>query len=905
MLEFIKIKHPDQIKDLMSEFNPEKQTWIVSDLRSKQEIQNECLKRFGYFTDDSILRVSDFWKIWIRRLKPNLQVVASDFIKSLVSVFIDQHGVEIEISENEASTLERYVQELAPLILHPESDSVLKEWLAAHEEPKKWQKWYLIARVCIQFILNEKKVIDTKWSAAFLQSFQAEQLEWPKEIKVDLGTELTSIEMGLFKIFSQKQKVQVYVPFPVWQERFPFLLKTYIENFGYGQVIENKMPSALKKNEKFFLRLSTQLAEIKFAVAQVRKWLDQGVSHEKIALVAVQIEEYWPTLESFLSEEGVAYEKDVVTRLNSLSDIQIFLAHLKSYTNDVNFESLQQKLYQNQNKPQLKFEKFKSLFSQIYDAENLKRDHKIQDLFYRKIDLAASLSRDEFIAILVQVWTDLPESAYSAQLFETIFKDLLSQSLESNMKFLRWFQFLKSRFSHKEVKVKKAQPGGIQILSLMSAQMTLADHRVYLGLTENAFKVQKKSMLPLKDIESLKKEFDLAIQYPEESHLDFNLRWQAETDCAAFILTTPHLSFNAEPMTPNLYFLENNPKSEIFNPGLTRHDEIQKNLSFNEGQTLLNDQKLSSLKRLHEDLSSATLSVKNNIFKQLAASEVENYAQCSFKLLASKGFRLRELPEVSIDLDPRQKGTLVHALFEFLIKAFQVGPVSRADILQFLESQRTEFNLFANEDSFWNVQKNKLLVLSDKFYEFEKERILKFNSLTEVSFEIWIDPIKKKVLSEKSENSISIKGRIDRLDQEKKMNYFLIYDYKSSGAQAKGYSKWLTEYQFQLMFYILAVENVLFKEADVKGSLYYLYKNFDVSKGLIDKELALSEFHFSKLNKSLIEPENTLELKEKFIQFISECFLRLEQGEFKAIPFDIKICQDCDWSKLCRAQHLM
>ena len=92
MLEFLKVQHPDQIKKLLKNFDPLKQTWIVSDLKSKKEIQNESISRLGYYTDDAILQVSDFWQIWLRRLEPTLQVVSSDFIRTLVQLFIDIYG---------------------------------------------------------------------------------------------------------------------------------------------------------------------------------------------------------------------------------------------------------------------------------------------------------------------------------------------------------------------------------------------------------------------------------------------------------------------------------------------------------------------------------------------------------------------------------------------------------------------------------------------------------------------------------------------------------------------------------------------------------------------------------------------------------------------------------------------
>lgn len=905
MLEFLRIKHPDQVKLLLKEFDPKKQTWIVSDLKSKQEIQAECLNRFGFYSDDSVLRISDFWRIWIRRLKPTLHVVSADFIKSLVQIFAAEHGASLELNEGDQSTLEKYVQELAPIILHPESDSILHEWLATQENPRKWQRWYKMARVCLLYIVNEKKVIDVRWSAAFLQSLDLNLIQWPQEIIVDLGTELTSVEMGLLKVLSQRQKVQIYVPDPIWKDRFPFLLKTYSENFGYGQVQNFQTNSNSVSCDQEFLRFSTQLAEVKFAVSKIREWLDAGVELKDIALIALQVEDYWPVLHSYLTEEGIPCQKDLVATVNSLCDTQTFLAHLKNFTQEVSFESLQQKYFHNSAKPEIRYEKFKSLFNQLFDEEDLKRNEKIKNLFYKKIDLSKDLCRDEFISILLKVWADLPESSQPVNLFELLFKDFLGQSLETSMSFSAWFQFFKSRISHKEIKVTYGAKNGISVLSLMSAQMALASHRIYLGLFEEAFRQQRKSILPLADIETLKNQFDLAIAYPEESHLDFNLRWQSDTFCQKVIFTSPHLSFSAEPLTPCLYFLENNPQSELVAPPATRLDEMQRHFAVGGGDHVGDYAGVISKSRLKEDLLGAELSIQHPSFQKLSASEIENYAQCSFRLLASKGFRLRDLPEVSIDLDPRQKGILVHALFEFLIQEIAAEKYAIENVRNFLQLKREELELFVNEDGFWSVQLNKLLSLSEKFFEFERFRIHQFQVSTEKDFELYFDLKNKNFSSTLAENGFILRGRIDRVDQVKGTNQYLIYDYKSSAGQISNFKDWLNEYNFQLLIYIFAVEISLFEKADVKGALYYLYRNFDIGKGVVDKSVGIEKLGLSSRLKSLTGEETLVELKTQFIQFISECFQRLKQGDFNPKPYDKKICKDCDWRKLCRAHHLM
>ncbi|MCC2678704.1 MAG: putative exonuclease, partial [Pseudobdellovibrio sp.] len=304
MLEFVTVSTPHQIKNLLNTYDPLKDTWIVSDLKSKQEIQNISVSRYGYFSDDAILRVSDFWKLWIRRLAPTTQVVSSDFIKVIVQNFIEDHGQKLGVAESEILTLTKAVQEFAPILLHPNGDELVQEWLEAEfekdQKQKKWTRWYQLAKIVTNYLLD-RNLIDARWSAAFMQTLDLNLFRWPRRLIIDLGSELSSVEMGLFKTLSQTQDVVIIVPQPVFADRFPYLLNVYKENLGQGKVTNAPALAtqpALSKDQ--FVRLSTQLAEVKFAVATARQWADSGVALDDIAIIAADIEKYWPVLQHYL-----------------------------------------------------------------------------------------------------------------------------------------------------------------------------------------------------------------------------------------------------------------------------------------------------------------------------------------------------------------------------------------------------------------------------------------------------------------------------------------------------------------------------------------------------------------------------------------------------------------------------
>lgn len=915
MLEFLKVNNPDQIKSLLQIYDPLKDTWIVSDLKSKQEIQSEAIQKYSYYTDEAILRVNDFWRLWIRRIEPTLQVVSSDFIKSLVQHFVDLFGAKLEIIDSEVSSLNKALQEFAPILLHPTSDDVLQEWLAVQSADKKWLRWYQLAKVCLNYIVYEKKALDSKWSAAYLQTLDLNLLSWDRKLFVDLGSELSTVEMGLFKHISKTQDVVIITPDPFWKEKFPYLLNTYKENFGYGTVRESAEPSGESESKRVpkkeqFVRLSTQLAEIKFAVSTIRNWVDNGVSPEKIAIISADIESYWPVLQLYLEEEGLNYKKDLVAQLNSLGDVQNLLAAIKNISQEVAWDSLEKNTFPREADTQkampFKYEKFKALFYQLYDEDDLSREAKINQLFYKKVDFSAEVDRDEFLAVILKIWIELPRSNNKNDLFDLIFKDFLAQSMNVKIKFSRWMQFLKNRLSHKEIVVRKSNGNGLSILPLMSAHMIDVSRRIYIGLNDEYYHRRQNSMMSLSDSIALKTQFDLGVDFSEESYLDFNLRWQSLEINENSFFTTSHLSFTSEPMTSSLFFIENSPESDLVGPQSTRLDELQKQLSYFKDKEQISDfSQLVSVERLFQDVNGYQNNIKTDVFRNLSVSDTENYAQCSFKLLAAKGFRLKDYPQVALDLDPRQNGSLVHLLFEYCINLMTTDSYTQKKVAAFLDEKRTEFNIYSQQEAYWIIQKNKFLQLAGKFYNFEKSRIGIFNIITEKACEIFFNLDTQEFTTEKPVNCFSFNIRLDRIDIHKTKKYSIVYDYKSSSYQATNFSSWVSGQQFQMLLYMMALELTFKNDNPVKGALYYQYKTFDLKKGLIEEQAGLEDFSLTKRHKSLINESKKEELTDNFLVLITDVLKRLSLNEFSTSPQDLDICKKCDWRKLCRATHLM
>jgi ATP-dependent helicase/nuclease subunit B len=886
MLSFTNISDPNEIKRHVDQFNSQNSTWIVSDLKSKLDIQNKCLNKDGFFLDDSILRVSDFWRLWLRRLSPDLAVVSSDFIKILVQNFIhSEQFKELELEPHQHSTVYRYLNELAPVILSPQSDEIIQDWMKTKD--KTWYKWYLIARLCLNDLVQEKKIIDGQWIPSFIQNLDLNLLRWDKHIYLDLGSEMTSVEMGIFQFLSKKVDVTVFVPNPEWKDKYRYLLNTYTTHSGYSAK-SNSAPVIKDEalNLSTYKRFATEALEIKYIVSQVRSWIDEGIKPVHIGLMSPRVEEYWPVLKIHLDAEGIPYNKKNVASMLSLGCFQLLISKIKSLSTDVTWETLEQSYYGETEETQhLEYEKFKAQFLELTDADDLLRQEDIKKIFYNKMNLKDRMKRLPFLAVVFKTWADLNLSENSDVIvyLEVAFKDFLSRTTDLELNLEQWLTIFSAGVSKKEVTIDKSNSEGIDIGSSNSSHLFNVQNMIWFGLDDSGFKKNSSTMIPLPDIEELKYEFDFPLNYPEESHTEFNIRWLSNYNFKQQIFTCSLFNSKAEPLNTSPlileYCLDPDVDFEIEVHG-TRVDSLQL-VHKTEGKI---DRELQALDVLVPDYKPSELSITDFI----------NYDHCAFKLLAAKGFKLKDYPVVSIDLDPRQRGSVTHALFEYLVtdKKYQNHDV--AETSTFLDTLRLEYKLYVNMDDFWLAQKKKLIETAVKFSQFENQRLEKspVQHLIELDFKLKL-------------HNISVNGRIDRVDVYSDQTS-LIYDYKRSESDTTNYGvNWMDKREFQMLFYMLALQDTL--NMKDQGAYYFFYKNMDVFKGILSQAAAESfEIHESiqPRKKAVVSEEAYQNLKQEFKNYIFELEQKLYSGVYTARPYKVEICASCDWNTLCRAPHL-
>jgi len=62
MLSIEKVRSTEELDESLENLNPQNQSWIVPDLKTKLEVQKIFLKKYGVLEEDAVLRASELWQ---------------------------------------------------------------------------------------------------------------------------------------------------------------------------------------------------------------------------------------------------------------------------------------------------------------------------------------------------------------------------------------------------------------------------------------------------------------------------------------------------------------------------------------------------------------------------------------------------------------------------------------------------------------------------------------------------------------------------------------------------------------------------------------------------------------------------------------------------------------------------
>ncbi|HEX7672903.1 MAG TPA: PD-(D/E)XK nuclease family protein [Bdellovibrio sp.] len=906
MLQIIPIENRSQVNELFANYNPREQSWLVSDLRTKFELQQKILARDGQYIDESVLRASDLWKMLLKRLEPRLRLVSDPFARSLLRTIMDENAEVLGVNSSAEDTVFSYIDQMAAIIFHPEGTKRLDEWFETHPEAKnRWREWYLRARFCAIKLLEEHNVITSDWITSYLQNFNELEKVWNISLIVDLSGEISRVEAEILRTLSRYIDVTVLEPSPLWRTDFHFLLRPYEDLRGQSSKITQLSPVPAKDKTIDVLRFSGMLAEIKNAVGQVREWLNAGLPASSLAIVAPDIETYWPVLQSFLAEEGIPYQKDITHKVQSLPSVTRWLATLRSKSGRLSSSDLEISFFDKHEAQGLRYEEFKALYKSLYVNEDLARNEIVHKIFHDQLDVSGLVSRDEFVLKALSFW-----NSSETEVVQIVLRELL-QNATANTKLIwkEWLSYLESIVAAKEYTLEKGEPAGILVTKLMSAHSEKALYRIFVGLTDESLKSRNKTQLSGQDYFELAKDIGFYLDNPDQSDLEFELRLLAEADSIHDIYCFGATDLSGSLCSPSTFWMSLTENHEgLTLPKETRWDELQYS-DLREGRPWLDGRREDVEHRIREDLGKEeTPSLQLKELPRISASAVESFLECPFIFAAQRYFKLKDLPDIDLDVDHRTRGQLAHAIFEKLTIEPMRFDWTTDELDSLLESIRKEKELIFADERLWLPLKRKHIQLGLRFLGFEKNWRKEFPKTKTIArekrFEFYLDPKTETLSKDAVEGAFRISGQIDRIDSDEQ-KHLVVLDYKSSGGGTTSHSSWLKNHEIQLLFYMWILEKNLMEEVqgDVIGLFYYIFRTFD-RKGFKIDELAGALYPASKRK----DKNATFEAKELYLKEFSNILMgtleRIRNGEAKPEPADDKTCATCEWRRQCRAPHL-
>lgn len=890
-------------------------TWVVSDLKSKFEIQNEILKQKNFFKDEEVLRASELWKKWLMRVQPDYKFISREFLLSLLKERLSKN--DFVAAQSAATTVSYFMDLFMPLLGHENGIPSLRAWLQEHPNSVyRWAGWLELAKKEYDFFLSQKMVA-THWSSSLLLSqLHLEPQLWDSEFIFDLGSELKRHEVELIWQLSQKSKVTVIEPL-LDSQKWQHLLQPYAwlnskvsekDIITAADLVSSSQAPQKTSTEKVTdgkikaAKVTGVLAEVKYATEVARQWVERGVPPAQISIIAADIEGYWPILGAYLEEEGLPANKNKATRLQSFPDMGPWISRLR-LVHQISYEDLERSYYGGL-KSKLRFEDFHALFAEILDLSDLKRSQEIEKLYYQGKPNQSSYTRDQFLTLALSYWPGSWPSRALGGLEKVVREVLQTPELSLSLSWESWVHWTEQIIARSEINLSSSNPSGIQICDLLSADSWHVTHRIFLGMTETLNKKNPSRLMDTSEIESLARDTGFILDHPEQNSLQFEMQWllSGADNTTETHLVYPVTSLEGQPEASHLLWLMQSGETTknhipLTIPRATRWDYLQ----HSEPESVLpsergwSDEKVkTTLKVLDQDRGAQALdAITGYSLQKISPTLVEKYQDCPFVFTAEHIFNLLDRPVMDLDPEARVKGQLLHLILEKVLQDLALYAQGESHLELLIDSLRETAGLKNLDEHFWNILKKRYVKMAQKFIDFEIQWRKNYPQTKTVAVE-------KKILFQYDEQT-QISGKIDRIDSNQKGDLVLI-DYKTSDANFN-FSSWIKNNKLQLGFYMMAIEsNQLDLQGEVVGAVYYSLKNMNRNKGLrrsdVDHQL------YDPPARSGVDANQKAAFIEELKQLLDQILWRLRQGEISPKPREKEMCRTCNWRMACRAPHL-
>jgi len=292
----------------------------------------------------------------------------------------------------------------------------------------------------------------------------------------------------------------------------------------------------------------------------------------------------------------------------------------------------------------------------------------------------------------------------------------------------------------------------------------------------------------------------------------------------------------------------------------------------------------------------------------LSVTKIQNYIDCPFAYLCRNIWKIAVPSEPQIGPDALTAGLLIHKTFEQFVREFlQNGAANWPDFLNeadevFLKKVLAKVDaLFRRQLHFipallWEQMLDDLLNGLRRFVEVE--RLFSETGFVPAATENQLDLSAEFLRIGEGDQAVAVtlKGKIDRTDQNASNNRFLVIDYKRSAGNIQDIIRGVrTGSQFQIPLYLLmvAADKPAIK---IGGAFYYSFNDGKRTRGfLVDSDFGRTPV----LNESGLN-----ELMEETRLRVGETLEQIYRGNFNLAPRNDSRCRagKCEFYDMCRVE---
>lgn len=910
MLKVISCTGPEEKRALFTDFDPQNHTWIVSDLQSKWHLQKVLLGKHQVLEEQAVKRATELWKHLAFQLIPGARILSSELAQTVFWNWLQPLGLPWARSPQAVPVLLNQMQMWMSIFAAQGHKEIMAQWFQDNSESYvRWGHWFELCSL-IWERCQEQNLVMAAWLPAVILSHDVSELKWSRSLTFDLGPQISQVEGLLVRELGKHFDVRILYPEAPWTNLMKNALRPYADLLAKPYAGDPGWQPSVDKNLEFG-RFSTQLAEVKDCVGVVRAWLDSGVKPQKVAVVAPDIEHYWPVLKLYFEQEGLPVCKASGSRLGSFIEMAQWISTLRTVLSKISAEDLEVYFFTAEERPRLSFAEFRVLFSHVYDSLDLQR---AKQLFDSKLSPPSYEPQtiQEFLTWAMKFWSaNTPTTRLLALLQVTGVEVPRELTLLPG----QWLSYIEGLLARREVTLKPADENGIWCVSLSSADWLDVSHGVFLNLCEGALRTTDTSPVSAGEAQKIFTDTGFALGTTDRQELEFELLWFLKRQWSELKMDFALTDFQGSVQTPSrLWMWAGMTNDKLIKdpqmPRLTRWDEIQHQSidSLLELRHFAEEQSSGLKTGLLRDAGVSVSSWRPSAEARISASSLEKFWECPFIFAAQRKLKLSDDPALDLDLDRRTRGGLLHALVEELMSEPVNWDWSDAELSALIDKTRVREKIQVGDERLWPAINAQHVRLGRLFLDFEKTWRQRFpNTRTlgrELAFECFWNI--EMAAPQQEPTGITISGRLDRVDADSQGRYSLI-DYKASANGLKNWQSWLSSNQVQLALYAQLLELGLMglEKGSVVSANYFVVKDSDRHLGFHVKELGSELYSSEDKHRNFIDAADKEELYKQLRLNIQDALTKILNGEFNPQPKNEKIsCPSCTWRTLCRAPHL-